>query len=526
MSNAHILGIDCGSTSAKTVIFSPTGQIMGVGRVRVPQHTSDACHVERDLAETWRLVAGTIRDALHDAGLDGRDIASVGVTAHGDGLCTLDRQGNPLGRGIMSLDSRAAPLVATWAQDGTADRAMPIIGQRPYPYSATSLLAWLRDNQPDRYQEIGSIIFFKDWIRLCLTGNIATDLTEASTALTDLHTQTYTSEILDLLGLTAISGARPEILLPTDHAGGITSAAAAATGLLEGTPVAAGLHDVTAAAVGMGNTRSGCMTITAGTFSINEVYRDKPVVGSAWSCRAAHRRGLWNCMAISPTSSSNLEWLTKLFPAAQQDGANPLEAVEERLNNNTPRHTLPLYHPFLFGSPYEAPASGAFLGLQSWHSRTDLLQSMLEGTIYNHRVHVDALATTGEISKLGISGGGSGQPAIAQLFADILGRELEIADVREAGALGAALTGAVAAGLYPDLDTAVDAQCVTKRIYRPRPDQSATMSRIFAKYLALVDAVMPHWPSLFDESSSTPVPAPGPSSVTPIHPQTDIGIAS
>ncbi|WP_249199002.1 FGGY family carbohydrate kinase [Gluconobacter kondonii] len=266
MRRDFIIGIDSGSTTTKAVVFSSTGAIVGTGRRRVAQHMERPHHVERDMHEAWQAVIGSIRDALSAAGLDGNAIASVGVTAHGDGVFLLDRSRNPLGRGIMSLDSRATAIHERWKRDGISDLTLPIAGQRPYVYSANTLLAWIRDNEPERYQAIGAVIFAKDWIRYCLTGEIATDLTEASTSFTDLYTQDYSDDLLDVLGLVDIRAALPEMRLSCEQGGVVTAEAAALTGLVAGTPVSVGLHDVTAAAVGLGHTRAGDLSITAGTW--------------------------------------------------------------------------------------------------------------------------------------------------------------------------------------------------------------------------------------------------------------------
>ncbi|QHC36794.1 FGGY-family carbohydrate kinase [Komagataeibacter xylinus] len=505
MRRNFIIGIDCGSTTTKAVIFSPEGEIVGTGRTRVAQHMDRPHHVERDMGEVWQDVAATIRMALDDAGLNGQAIAAVGVTAHGDGLFLLDRMGNPLGRGIMSLDSRATELHDHWQQRGVLDQLVPLAGQRPYAYSANTLLAWIRAHEPERYHAIGSILFAKDWIRLCLTGEIATDITEASTAFTDLHTQQYSATILDILGLEAMQDCLPPMLDSCARAGTVTASAAAATGLLAGTPVSAGLHDVTAAAVGMGHTQPGDMSLTAGTFSINEVFRDRPVTGEGWACRAGYRRGLWNCMAISPASSSNLEWMARLLMPGNGDATKILmHEVEERLTATRHARTVPLFHPFLFGSPYAAPASASFFGVQSWHDRTDLLQAMVEGMVFNHRMHVSALCQTGAVTRVGISGGGSGQPAIAQLFADVLDMPVDVSCVREAGALGAALTGAVAVGMQPDLEHAVAGLDVSRQTYAPQPAQVAAYDAIYHRYVELAQAMRPFWRALYDTSPRAP----------------------
>lgn len=493
------IGIDCGSTTTKAVVFTGTGEIVGLGRRRVPQHMDEPRHVERDMHESWHAVVASVRDALEDSGVDPASIAGVGVTAHGDGLFVLDRSRIPLGRGIMSLDSRAADLHDEWKREGRLEKVVPVTGQRPYPYSANTLLAWMKRYQPERYNQIGTVFFAKDWIRLCLTGEIATDLTEASTSFTDLYTQEYSATVLDILDIREIKDALPPMRLSCEQGGTITREAAAATGLLEGTPVSVGLHDVTAAAVGLGYTQPGDLSITAGTFSINEIFRSRPVIGDGWACRAGYRRGLWNCMAISPASSSNLEWLARMLLPEEKEAAQILAGeVEAKLGRSRAERPVPLYHPFLFGSPYEAPASASLFGVQSWHDRADLFQAMIEGTIFNHREHVETLSRTGAIRRLGVSGGGSGQPSIAQMFADILNMPVEISSVREAGALGAALTAGVAVGLYDSLEAAVAAQDIPMNVYQPEPERARIYEGIYQRYVALTRAMQPFWSGLYE----------------------------
>src|SRR5471032_2809911 len=136
----------------------------------------------------------------------------------------------------------------------------------------------------------------------CLSDVPATDPTEASSSFTNVRTQQYSADVLDLYGLASIGRALPQIVSSTAIAGHVTSQAAAQTGLKEGTPVACGLHDVTSSAVGMGNTEPGILSITAGTFSINEILSDRPQLDPRWSCRNGTRPGQWMNMSISPAS--------------------------------------------------------------------------------------------------------------------------------------------------------------------------------------------------------------------------------
>ena len=252
-----MLGLDSGSTATKAVIFDTAGRTVAVGSRRVEQRQPRPRHVERDMQETWAAASGAIRDALELSHVPADAIAAVGVTGNGDGLYLVDHDGAPLGPGILSLDSRAFDVREQWRKTGVLQQALELTGQQPYPYAAVSLLKWIQVNEPERYAKIGHVLFCKDWLRLCLTGVPATDPTEASSSFTNVRTQQYSADVLDLYGLASIGRALPQIVSSTAIAGHVTSQAAAQTGLKEGTPVACGLHDVTSSAVGMGNTEPG-----------------------------------------------------------------------------------------------------------------------------------------------------------------------------------------------------------------------------------------------------------------------------
>ncbi|TIP36006.1 MAG: carbohydrate kinase, partial [Mesorhizobium sp.] len=179
-----LLGIDSGLTVTKAVVFDEAGTPLAVARRRLPQIISGPRHVERDMNELWRTAAEAIAEAVSDCGRPPTDIAAVAATAHGDGLYILDRERQPLGHGILSLDSRAGEIADRWQTDGTAGKALSRTGQTPHASAPSSLLAWMREREPQRFARIGHVLACKDWLRFCLTGSLGTDLTEASTSFT------------------------------------------------------------------------------------------------------------------------------------------------------------------------------------------------------------------------------------------------------------------------------------------------------------------------------------------------------
>ncbi|MDO5643297.1 MAG: FGGY-family carbohydrate kinase, partial [Paracoccus sp. (in: a-proteobacteria)] len=474
-----------------------------MARRRLAQSIPRPHRIERDMTRLWSETAATIRDALAACPQPASDIAAIAVTAHDDGLYLLDAAARPLGPGILSLDSRAGGTVARWQADGINARALAISGQMPHASAPAALLAWIRQNEPERYARIAHVLACKDWLRACLTGRIATDLTEASTSFTDVRTQAYSPDLPDLFGLPGIAGALPPILAPDALAGHVIPEAAALTGLAAGTPVAAGLHDVTASALGAGGFGAGGgeITLIAGTYSINELPSTAPRIDPRWFCRNGLHRGEWNNMAISPASAGNYDWFLDRFwqaerQAAEAAGRDIHAEIGPVIEAALQRESSALFHPFLFGSPYGAEASGGFFGLRGWHGRPEMMRAVIEGIAMNHRLHVDALRDGFGADRVRLTGGLSRNPAFAQLFADTLDMPVTTCAVDEPAAWGAALCAGAAVGLYGSPRHDPRDLSALSRAHHPDPARSRDMARRYALFQGIADALGPLWPKI------------------------------
>jgi L-xylulokinase len=492
-----LMGVDCGSTAIKAAVFDETGATLAVASRKVVAIRPAPGHVEQDLDQLWESAAAAMREAVERSARTAGEIGAIGVTGHGDGLYLADRAGKPLGHGIMSVDSRGFEIVAGWRSAGLLERAVALTAQQPYPYAAITLLAWLKRHRPDRFAAIGHVMFCKDWIRYRLTGAIATDPTEASTSFTDPHSQSYNTAILELFGLPEIATALPPIRPIAGVVGAVTPDAAAQAGVRAGTPVSGGLHDVTASAVGLGNLDAGSLSVTAGTFSINEVLSSTLVVDPRWAARAGLKPGQWMNMAISPASSNNVDWYlqqayrSELAETAAR-GASVWDVIGADLDP-VPALDDPLFHPFLYGSPYEERASAGFFGLHSWHDRAHMLRAVIEGAVFNHRTHALALASAFPLERAAVTGGGSSTPRLAQLFADVLGMPVDIPEAREVGALGVAIVAGVGVGVYPSLEAGVAKTCRVSARYAPDTARHAAYRARYARYAEIVEAMRPIW---------------------------------
>lgn len=497
----YLLGIDSGLTVTKVIVFDEEGRERGAGAVNNVQKNLYPRWVEQDMDTVWEGCRDAIRQALEEAGISSGEISAIGVTGYGDGVYLVDERGRPVRPGILSLDSRAHDVLDRWKESGVLERALEFNGQVPFAALPATLLAWMKEHEPENLERALRVLYVKDWLRYKLTRDYATDPTEASSGFTDVRTQQYSPEAFSLYDLEEVRGKLPSVVASTEIVGEVTREAAEATGLVAGTPVVSGAHDVDASAIGVGCIEPGQLTMIAGTWSINEVVSDEPVLNEGWACRNFVTPGLWMNMSASPASATNLEWFVqRLSPLevqrAKERGTSPFSYVNEEVGAILGEKSQVFYHPFLYGSPYGDAATAGFFGLRGWHGRGHLLRALFEGTVFNHKGHVDTLRSAFEFTRVRLTGGGSRSEIWSQMFADALNLSVEVTDADEAGALGAAVCAGIGTGVYRSLEDARERTVRLLRTHEPDPGSRDRLAEAYQTYTALAETLEPLWSRL------------------------------
>jgi xylulokinase len=311
-------------------------------------------------------------------------------------------------------------------------------------------LLWLRDNEPEVYARARWALQPKDWLRLALTGEVATEPSDASaTLLYDLDGDTWLWDVVDRLGL------RPDLLPPLvpsgAEAGSLSDTAAARLGLRLGLPVAAGAADTAAAAIGTGLLAPGMAQITVGTAGQIVAIRDSPVVDETHRTHL-YRRATptgWYAMGAVQNVGLALEWVRGALGVEWETLYREAFSVPVGAEGLT-------FLPHLTGerTPHmDAAARGSWSGIALHHTRAHLLRAALEGVAFSLREALDALEATGmSIPELRLAGGGSTHESWRQMLADVLQRPLLAVPESAASARGAALLGGIAAGVLGGFD--------------------------------------------------------------------------
>lgn len=380
-------------------------------------------------------------------------------------------------------------------EDGTEGRAFALSCQHVMACQPVALLAWLKEHEPEAYQNIEWVFECKDYVRFRLTGAAMAELTDYSGAnLLNLHTRQYDDDLLELFDIAEIKGALPPLCRSTDLCGSITAEAAADCGLKEGTPVIGGMFDINACALAVDVTNEDNICMIAGTWSINEYPRRSPVTdGSVLMNSLFCLPEYYLIEESSPTSAGNNEWfvqqlLPELLAEAKAKGGQLYDTLNEWVEQIPPSEFVPVFLPFLMASNVHPNAKACLIGMTANHTRRHLLRSVYEGIAMCHRWHLEKLLATRSSppKAIRLAGGAARSKVWTQMFADIMHLPVETVNANETGALGCAIAVATAIGDYASLDEAAAKMCRIAPAIKPRPE----MSRIYDnKYLLYCKAI-------------------------------------
>jgi L-xylulokinase len=469
----YLLGLDSGNTVCKATLFDLGGHVVANSSARVPSYHPAVGRSERNLVELWKYAAKVIRTVITRAQIRPEEIAAVGICGHGNGLYLLDRARKPL-RAIQSLDTRAGGICRSWKASRLEERIYPYTRQILWPAQTNSLLSWTRKEEPEIFDQIGTVFLSKDYLNFCLTGEVASDYSDMSvTNLLDIHSKQVSPFLLHQYGLDGLLQALPRLMKSTEVLGTVTVAAARETGLMKGTKVVAGMLDVCANMIGSGIRGPGPISVIAGTWSVNATLTARPLESKELSMTSLFANtDYYVSIEADASSMTNLEWFVGQFCESEVRKARRAEisvfkVCDQMLASHNSGPGSPFYLPYLYGGNFNTNAKGGFIGLTGWHRKTDLMWAVYEGIVFGHRYHIEKLKNAGvREGNIRLTGGGSASRVFGQLMADVLNTTVEISGCNETGTWGAAYTAGVGAGIYTGLhEVPID----TSFIFQPNP---------------------------------------------------------
>jgi len=451
-----VFGVDVGTSGVKALAIDRTGAVLARADAPYPLSTPRPGFAEQDPADWWRATEAAVSELRRTAGTP----AGIGLSGQMHGLVALDSSDRVLRPAILWNDQRTVAECQEIEATIGLDRLIALTGNRALTGFTAPKLLWLRRHEPEVHGRIARILLPKDYVRLRLSGEHATDVSDASgTLLLDVATRRWSDEVLSALELDP--GWLPEVL-ESPAVSGVTS---------EEIPVAAGGGDQAAGALGVGVDRPGPLSVVLGTsgvvFAALDRFAADPRARLHTFCHAVP--GRWHSMGVVLSAAGSLRWLRDT--AAPGIPYDELAADAARWPAGTEGLT---FLPYLAGerTPHADPAArGAFVGLSVRHDRGALVRAVLEGVAFALRDSLDLIAELPARIELGrVSGGGARSDLWLQIVASVLEIPLERVGVDEGAAFGAALLGGVAASVWPDVRTAVAATIEPGERIHPVPE--------------------------------------------------------
>ncbi len=467
------IGLDVGTSGVKGLAIDPDGRVLAAAEAGYPLSTPRPGWAEQDPEDWWRAAQEVLARLRAAAGPP----EGIGLSGQMHGLVALDSEDRVLRPAILWNDQRTGAECREIEATLGLQRLIELTGNRALPGFTAPKLLWLRRNEPDLFGRIARIALPKDYVRLRLCGEHATDVAEASgTLLLNVAERRWSAEVLDAL---AIDPAWLPPVLESPEVSGAT---------VDGVPLAAGAGDQAAGALGVGVDRPGPVSVVLGTsgvvFAALERYAADPQARVHAFCHAVP--GTWHAMGVMLSAAGSLRWLQSILDV-------DYDVLTGEAASWPPGTEGLLFLPYLAGerTPHADPdARGCYAGLSLRHNRGALVRSLLEGVAFGLRDSLDLISELGGRPVLGrVSGGGARSEEWLRIVASVLELPLERVAVQDAAAFGAALLGGVAGGVWPDVPAAVAATV------RPR-DPIEPVSEWIAPYRAARERFRALYPAL------------------------------
>lgn len=494
----YIISVDNGGTYIKAGIYDFNGRQVGLVKHYNHLISERAEYTEYNPDELWATNCRCMRDVINQTGIDPAEIAAVGISGQGSGCYFMGEHGETVRNFISSADRRAQYIIDRWRNEGILDALYPYLYQYPASGQASPILAWLKENEPENYHRIRWIFSMKDYLAYRFTGEINYGMGCMSVSgLYNMQRREFDPMLAKTLGL---SEAIDKLSVPKwdmEVAGYVSESAAKECGCLPGTPVAAGSHDVIATAFAMGCVDpTYCFTIM-GTCAINGYISPVPYANHTIRYNELFAfPGMYLIEEPGSASSSMLEWVIDvLFDRATSDTDAIYGRINDMVKSVEPESSNLLFIPYLRGHSDVPTAKGAWIGLSHDHSRSEMLSAVYESIVFSHMTQLEQLFINRDIpDRIRVGGGATNSEVWMQMFADAVGIPVEIVPKQEMGAKGAAIVAAIAAGIYPDPQTAIQQMNRPGVLIQPRPGYTAIYKRKYARFKAVMQKLIDIWP--------------------------------
>ena len=496
---AYIIGVDIGTSGTKTVLFDESGKVIASKTIEYPMYQPKNGYAEQDPKDWADATVNTLKAVVSQSGVSKDDIKGIGLSGQMHGLVMLDKDNEIIRNSIIWCDQRTAKEVEEMNAKLGERKLIEITANPALTGWTAAKILWVKNNEPQNYERCRHILLPKDYIRFILTGEYATEVSDASgMQLLDVPNRCWSDEILSTLEIDkSLLG---KVYESCEVTGTLTKKMAELTGLNEGTIVVGGAGDNAAAAVGTGVVEDGKAFTTIGTSGVVFAHTSSisiDALGRVHTCCAAVP-GAWHVMGVTQGAGLSLKWFRDNFCGSEKETAKLMGVDEYYLMDKEAEmvevgSNRLLYLPYLMGerTPHLDPnARGVFFGLSAMHTKKDMLRAVMEGVSYSLRDCVEVFREMKiDINDMMACGGGGSSPLWRSMLADLYNCPVKTLASKEGPALGVALLASVGAGIYSSVGEACKQVIEVNKIQEPNAQNVGEYEKYYQLYREIYPAL-------------------------------------
>lgn len=506
---AYLIGIDIGTSATKTVLFDEEMHVLASASQEYPLSQPHNGWAEQDPEDWKNAVLHTLTEVVRTSGVDGNDVKGIGLSGQMHGLVMLDEQGCVIRPSIIWCDQRTAAECDEITETIGAQRLIELTANPALTGFTASKILWVRNHEPENYARCRHILLPKDYIRFVLTGEFATEVSDASgMQLLDVPHRCWSDEVLAKLGID--KSMLGTVYESPEATGTLRPEIARSCGLSARTVVVGGAGDNAAAAVGTGVVRDGRAFATIGTSGVVYAHSGKITIDPkgrvhTFCCAVP---GCWHVMGVTLAAGLSLKWFRDTFcgdymQRAQAEGVDPYYLMDRDAEKVPVGSNRLLYLPYLMGerTPHKDPnCRGVFFGLSAIHQKPDLIRAVMEGVGFSLKDCYEILKEMGvDVSAIAACGGGGTSRLWRQMLADMFACEVNTSAAKEGPALGVAILAGVGTGIFPNVPDACDRFIHTDQHCAPIAEHIPAYASLYSIYHSLYGALksefadLAHW---------------------------------
>ncbi|MDK2967416.1 FGGY-family carbohydrate kinase [Lacrimispora sp.] len=491
----YLLGIDVGTSACKIAIFDRNGTVLETATGEYEVYYPQTGWAEQDPDEWWRVICSTMKYIFSKSQIKPEEIAGIGIDGQSWSAIAVDKEGSVLTNTPIWMDTRADDICRELNEKVGEKRIFEVAGNSLQPSYSTAKIIWYQRNMPQVYDKIYKVLQSNSYIAYKLTGQMTQDISQGyGLHCFDMHTGTWDEAMCEALGI-------PVQILPDIHPcheviGKVTKAAAAQSGLAEGTPVAAGGLD------------AACGTLGAGVIHAGETQEQGGQAGGMSICIDSYKAdprlilschvvpGKWLLQGGTTGGGGAMRWLEKEFGAFEREegkrtGKSSLDLFNEAAGSVPPGCDGLIFLPYMAGerSPLWNPyAKGVYYGMDFGKTKGHFIRAAMEGVAMSLRHNLEVAAEAGaSVDVLRAMGGSANSLLWTQIKSDVTGKPVIVPSSDTATTLGAAILAGVGVGIYEDFEEAVKLTVENKRYHVPNQADNKIYDRNYRKYLSLYE---------------------------------------